>query len=68
VATEWAIKYVGGWDSEPRDFAALARSGEKWLLYDPRTSNFSVAIGSELKQPLGLLGFASGDALAEWLG
>lgn len=46
---------------------AIARSGDHWLLCAPRSEVFALAFGCDPVQ-LHLLGFASGDALAEWLG
>ena len=46
---------------------AIARRGEDWLLFAPVLGTFSLASGSNA-QDLSILGFASTDALAEWLG
>lgn len=46
---------------------AIARRGEDWLLFAPVLRTFSLAFGSN-EQDLSILGFASTDALAEWLG
>jgi hypothetical protein len=68
VANDWAQKYVPDTDGAVRSFLAVARHEEKWLLFDPNSGTFSLAHGSAESMPLGLLGFASPDALAEWLG
>ncbi|WP_293387760.1 hypothetical protein [Nevskia sp.] len=46
---------------------AVARSENSWLLYAPEAGVFSLAFGLA-PDSLRILGFASDDALAEWLG
>lgn len=46
---------------------AIAKSGENWLLYVPELDVFSLAFG-ETQTQLSILGFATDDALTEWLG
>ena len=67
VGSVWAQKYAEA-DDQEREFVALASSGESWLLYCPRTGQFTKAFGSPDSRVLSLLGFSSEDALAEWLG
>jgi hypothetical protein len=68
VASDWAQQYCGQPDTV-RKLVALARSEDKWLLYDHEKDEFSLAYGEVLPgSALSLLGFASDDALAEWLG
>jgi len=54
--------------SEEQTYIAVARSEDTWLLYSPHSGEFAKAFGPSGKQTLSLLGFASNDALAEWLG
>jgi hypothetical protein len=68
VANEWAQKYVSETSGAVRSFIAVARHDDKWLLFDPNTGTFSLAYGATESMPLGLLGFSSTDAIAEWLG
>ena len=56
-----------GYDAVARPYFAIARSGETWLLYSPDTGEFAKAYG-KTQDSLGLLGPASSDALAEWVG
>ena len=56
-----------GHDAVTRPYFAIARSGETWLLYSQDTGEFAKAYG-KAPDSLGLLGPASSDALAEWLG
>ena len=67
IASEWAQKYAQS-DAQERQYIAVARSEDTWLLYEPNSGEFAKAFGSGGKEPLSLLGFASDDALAEWLG
>jgi hypothetical protein len=68
VASAWAQQYCAQ-SGAVRRLTVVARSEEKWLLYEPGTGLFSLAHGAENSaQPLSLLGFSSTDALAEWLG
>jgi hypothetical protein len=46
---------------------AIARRDQYWLLYRPNKQAFSLAFGPSADN-LTVLGFSSGDALAEWLG
>lgn len=46
---------------------AIARRDDHWLLYSPQFELFSLAFGADEKD-LSIVGFASDDALAEWLG
>jgi hypothetical protein len=46
---------------------AIARKGDRWLLYSPTLKMFSLAFGAGAAG-LSILGFASTDALAECLG
>jgi hypothetical protein len=46
---------------------AIASSNGNWLLYSPTLDLFAVAQGDKSNN-LTLLGFASNDALTEWLG
>jgi hypothetical protein len=68
VANDWAQKHVANTTAAVRDLVAVARHDDKWLLFDPNDSTFALAYGSAENMPLGLLGFSSTDALAEWLG
>jgi hypothetical protein len=68
VANDWAQKYVAGTTAPARSLVAVARHNDKWLLFDPQNGTFALAYGSGQNKPLGLLGFSSTDALAEWLG
>jgi hypothetical protein len=68
VANDWAQKYVPDTAGAVRTLVAVARHEDKWLLFDPNTGAFALAYGSAESMPLGLLGFESTDALAEWLG
>jgi hypothetical protein len=68
VANDWAQKYVANTTSEVKTLIAVARQDDKWLLFDPNTATFALAYGTPETMPLGLLGFSSTDALAEWLG
>jgi hypothetical protein len=70
-AGEWAQKYCG-LSSEPYSMLAVAYSPNKvgqCLLYNPETQLFSLAYG-HIDDPKGLdlIGYASNDALAMWLG
>ena len=56
-----------GHDGKARPYVAIARSGETWLLYSQETREFAKAFG-KTADGLALLGPASPDALAEWLG
>ena len=56
-----------GHDALARPYFAIARSEETWLLYSQDTGEFAKAFGKS-PNALGLLGPASQDALAEWLG
>ena len=56
-----------GHDGIARPYLAIARSGETWLLYSQDTGEFAKAFGQS-PDSLALLGPASPDALAEWLG
>ena len=67
TASDWAQKHAAC-DNEERSYVAVARSGDTWLLYAPHSGEFAKAFGPGGKAPLSLLGFASTDALAEWLG
>jgi hypothetical protein len=68
VACDWAQRFVEGSDSAVRSFYGIARVEDTWLLYSEETGLFAKAWGPEPSEPLSLLGFASADALAEWLG
>lgn len=52
---------------ENRRVYAIAQAETKWLLYVPELEVFSLAFG-ETPTQLSILGFATDDALAEWLG
>ena len=67
VASESYQQHFGA-DDVVRDYFAIAKRGETWLLYSPGSGEFAKAYGSDTSQPLGLLAFSSRDALAEWLG
>lgn len=67
VALEHYQQYFGA-DDVVRDYFAIARHGDDWLLYSPESGEFAKGFGSDASGPLGLLGFSSNDALAEWLG
>ena len=56
-----------GYDGIARQYFALARNGETWLLYSQGTGEFAKAFGVS-PDKLALLGPSSPDALAEWLG
>jgi hypothetical protein len=67
-ATSWAQQHCNQTD-DVRMLIAVAREKENWLLFDQEAGTFSLAYGAENDgTPLALLGFASDDALAEWLG
>jgi hypothetical protein len=67
VAMENYQQHFGA-DNVVRNYFAIAREDDVWLLYSPETGNFAKGYGSDTSQPLGLLAFSSEDALAEWLG
>ena len=67
VAFEHSQQHFGA-DNVVRDYFAIAKQDETWLLYSPESGDFAKAFGHETSMPLGLLGFSSDDALAEWLG
>ena len=68
VASEWAQQYCEA-SGDTTELIAVTRRDETWLLFNPATEEFAKAFGKENQsEPLSLLGFASGDALAEWLG
>ena len=46
---------------------AIAHRDSNWLLFSPELGVFSLAFGPS-HDDLGILGFSSNDALAEWLG
>lgn len=46
---------------------AVAYQNSNWLVYSPECDLFSLAFGTDPTE-LSILGFASDDALAEWLG
>lgn len=48
-------------------FAVAQRDNYWWLLFIPEIDKFSLAFGASIDS-LTILGFASDDALAEWLG
>lgn len=68
VANAWAQKWVANTTSEVKSFVAVANDADRWLLYDPEAGTFALAYGALESMPLGLWGFSSKDALAEWLG
>ncbi len=68
LANDWAQKHVANTPGDVRTLVAVARHDDKWLLFDPKEATFALAYGSAEAMPLGLLGFSSTDALAEWLG
>jgi len=68
VANDWAQKHVANTTGDVKTLVAVARQDDKWLLFDPKDGTFALAYGSVGTMPLGLLGFSSTDALAEWLG
>lgn len=63
---EWAKSHGEFADSTYKMIAIAGENGH-WLLYDPDTEMFSLANGT-LDGELGLVGFRSTDALAEWCG
>ncbi|MCV2219153.1 hypothetical protein [Thauera sp. Sel9] len=70
-ANSWAQQYCG-LGSGPYSMIAVAYCNDKvgqCLLYNPETGLFSLAYG-HIDDPngVGLVGYASNDALAEWLG
>jgi hypothetical protein len=68
VATDWAQQYCGQ-TNETKSMIAVARRENSWLLFEPNKGVFALAFGTSTQlEPLSLLGFASTDALAEWLG
>jgi len=68
VASAWAQQHCGA-TAQIIEFIAVAHLGENWLLFNERTGEFSLAYATgPTTEPLSLLGFASKDALAEWLG
>jgi hypothetical protein len=68
VSNDWAQKHIANTSGDIRTLVAVARHDDKWLLFDPENGTFALAYGSTESMPLGLLGFSSNDALAEWLG
>jgi hypothetical protein len=68
IANDWAQKHVANTSGDIQTLVAVARDDDKWLLFDPKNGTFALAYGSIETSPLGLLGFSSTDALAEWLG
>ncbi|MEQ6289594.1 hypothetical protein ACFPAG_03090 [Vogesella sp. GCM10023246] len=46
---------------------AIAHQDGRWLIYSPDQNVFALGFGASATK-LTVLGFASGDALAEWLG
>jgi hypothetical protein len=68
IASAWAQQHCGA-TAQVVELVAVARAGENWLLFNQQTGEFSLACATGSNtQPLSLLGFASKDALAEWLG
>jgi hypothetical protein len=68
VASDWAQQFCGQ-SGTVKTMFAVANSADQWLLYDPASDAFAKAFGKQgQSEPLSLLGFASADALAEWLG
>ena len=68
VASAWAQQHCGA-TAQVVELVAVAHSDENWLLFNELTGEFSLAYTTgPAMQPLSLLGFASKDALAEWLG
>ena len=60
-------KYDVKMQMEASEIFAIARRDDDWLLYSPARRIFSRAFGPN-EDRLSILGFASPDALAEWLG
>ncbi len=63
---DWARTH-GEFPDENCEMYAVAGTGDRWLLYDPRRETFSLATG-EPGGSLVRVGFASSDAMAVWLG
>jgi hypothetical protein len=62
-----SFEYGAKEDFEQTKLFAIAHQGENWLVYSPERDVFSLAFGID-PMALSMLGFASDDALAEWLG
>ena len=67
VPSDWAKRY-SDLRGERYEMYAVAGDGKQWLLFDPRTENFSQATGDIRSGAVELTGWASRDALAEWRG
>ena len=62
-----SFEYGAKKELEQTPLFAVARRGSNWLVYSSERDLFSLAFGVD-PSALSILGFASGDALAEWLG
>lgn len=62
-----SYEYGAKKDLEQTALFGVARQGSNWLVYSPELDLFSLAFGTDAME-LSILGFASDDALAEWLG
>lgn len=62
-----SFEYGAKRDLEQTALFAVAHQGRNWLVYSPERDLFSLAFGTDPME-LSILGFASDDALAEWLG
>lgn len=61
--TEWTREFT----ADSYEMLCIAKSENDELLYDEKNKTFSLAIRND-KGTLYLVGYASSDALAEWLG
>lgn len=66
LTSDWGREY-GELKAPCYEMVAVAGRDKQWLLYDPVSTLFSLAIG-ELTGELVLVGYRYDDALAEWRG
>ncbi|MCP1604742.1 hypothetical protein [Pseudomonas citronellolis] len=64
--TEWTREFTE-FTADSYEMLCIAKSENDELLYDEKNKTFSLAIRND-KGTLYLVGYASSDALAEWLG
>ncbi len=67
LARDWAQKHAHA-DNVVREYYAIARRVNTWLLYSTESKEFAQADGTDISKPLEILRTSSDDALAEWLG
>ncbi|WP_275628386.1 hypothetical protein [Pseudomonas sp. 273] len=63
---EWTREFTG-FTADSYEMLCIAKSKNEELLYDERNKTFSLAIRND-RGKLYIIGYASSDALAEWLG